>query len=320
MMSAVIHRLASLRLTLAGLFFLSGAVVYVAQPAGATWVLAAPLALLAVNLAAAIAVQRAFRVQMPLLVFHLALLALVLLAALGRLTYLKGRVELSTGEAFSGELAQMEAGPLHRLRLDEISFTNEGFDISYSPGLQRNETRNRVTWAYDGVSGATVIGDQEPLSLAGYRFRTSPNKGFALVLAWRGADGRVQRGTVHLPSYPMNDYRQAQEWTPPGASRSLWMMLDFDEVLIDPQKRSEFRLPGSSTLVVRAAGERSVLRPGERLATQDGVLTYEGLTTWMGYSVFYDWTLPWLLAAGLVAVASLGWHYFRKFSLQAWDA
>jgi hypothetical protein len=312
--------LASLKLTLVGLAVLSAAVVYAAQGAHGSGVLALPLALLAANLAAAIAVQRAFRVQMPLLVFHLALLALVLLAAAGRLTYLKGRIELSSGEAFSGELAQVEAGPLHRSRLGELSFTNEGFDISYSPGLQRNETRNRVTWSYDNGSGAAVIGDREPLALAGYRFYTSSNKGFALILTWRGTDGHAQRGTVHLPSYPMYDYRQAQEWTPPGASRSLWMMLDFDEVLIDPQKRSEFHLPAQSMLVVRAAGERRVLGPGEQLATAEGVLGYEGVTTWMGYNVFYDWTLPWLLAAALIAVASLGWHFWRKFSMQAWDA
>ncbi|HEY5898848.1 MAG TPA: hypothetical protein VIV54_14870, partial [Burkholderiales bacterium] len=156
--------------------------------------------------------------------------------------------------------------------------------------------------------------------LAGYRFYTSSNKGFALLLGWRGADGALQRGTVHLPSYPMYDYRQAQEWTPPGAKQSLWLMLDFDEVLIDPQKRSEFRVPSDHALVVRIGDERLLLRPGQRLAAAGGVLTYEGLTTWMGYNVFYDWTLPWLLAAGVLAVAALGWHFWRKFSREAWNA
>lgn len=316
----MIQGLASLKLTLVGLAFLGAAVLHTAQDQSASWILALPLALLAGNLAAAIVVQRAFRVQMPLLVFHLALLALVVLAAAGRLTYLKGRVELSSGEAFSGELAQVETGPLHRSRLDAFSFTNEGFAISYSAGLQRNETQNRVTWTRDGMSGAAVIGDQEPLRLAGYRFYTSSNKGFALLLGWRGADGALQRGTVHLPSYPMYDYRQAQEWTPPGAKQSLWLMLDFDEVLIDPQKRSEFRVPSDHALVVRIGDERLLLRPGQRLAAAGGVLTYEGLTTWMGYNVFYDWTLPWLLAAGVLAVAALGWHFWRKFSREAWNA
>ena len=303
--------LASLNLTLAGLAALGLGVLW-----GTAWAIAAPLVVLAANLAAAILVNPVFRTQLPLLVFHLALLALVVLAAAGRLTYLKGRVELSTGEAFSGALAHEEAGRLHRSRLDAISFTNEGFSISYSPGLNRNETRNRVRWQ----NKEQVIGDQEPLKLEGYRFYTSSNKGFAPLVAWRAPDGSVHRGTIHMPSYPMYDYKQAQEWTPPAASRALWLMLDFDEVLIDPDKRSEFRLPREHRLVVRSGDSRVVLTPGERLAVEGGELRYEGLTSWMGYNVFYDWTLPWMLAAALLAVASLGWHYWRKFSGQAWDA
>jgi len=303
--------LASLKLTLVGLAALGLGVLW-----GTAWAIAAPLVLLAANLGAAVLVNPVFRTQLPLLVFHLALVFLVGLAAAGRLTYLKGRVELSTGEAFSGALAHEDAGPLHRSRLRAISFTNEGFSISYSAGLNRNETRNRVSWAH----GQKVIGDQEPLQLAGYRFYTSSNKGFAPVVAWRAPDGSVHRGTIHLPSYPMYDYRQAQEWTPPAASQALWLMLDFDEVLIDPDKRSEFRLPREHRLVVRSGESRAVLKPGDRLPVGGGELRYEGLTSWMGYNVFYDWTLPWMLAAALLATASMGWHYWRKFSVQAWDA
>ena len=303
--------LSSLKLTLVGLAALGLGVLW-----GSAAAIAAPLFLLSANLAAAILVNPAFRTQLPLLVFHLALLFLVGLAAAGRLTYLKGRVELSTGEAFSGALAHQEAGPLHRSRLHAISFTNEGFTISYSPGLNRNETRNRVSSAH---GERVVVGDQEPLHLEGYRFYTSSNKGFAPIVAWRAPDGSVHRGTIHLPSYPMYDYRQAQQWTPPAASRALWLMLEFDEVLIDPQKRSEFRLPREHSLVVRHGESRAVLKPGESLAVGGGELRYEGLTSWMGYNVFYDWTLPWMLAAALLAAASMGWHYWRKFSLQAWD-
>jgi cytochrome c biogenesis protein len=302
--------LSSLKLTLVGLAALGLGVLW-----GSAAAIAAPLFLLAANLAAAIVVNPAFRTQLPLLVFHLALAFLVALAAAGRLTYLKGRVELSTGETFSGALAHEEAGLLHRSRLGAISFTNEGFSISYSPGLNRNETRNRVSWARE----ERVIGDQQPLQLEGYRFYTSSNKGFAPILAWRAPDGAMHRGTIHLPSYPMYDYRQAQEFTPPAASESLWLMLEFDEVLIDPHQRSEFRLPREHSLVVRYGESRAVLKPGERLAVGGGELRYEGLTSWMGYNVFYDWTLPWMLAAALLATASMGWHYWRKFSLQAWD-
>jgi cytochrome c biogenesis protein len=40
----------------------------------------------------------------------------------------------------------------------------------------------------------------------------------------------------------------------------------------------------------------------------------------MGYSVFYDWTMPWLLAACTLAVLALGWHFWSKFSVRPWQA
>jgi cytochrome c biogenesis protein len=49
----------------------------------------------------------------------------------------------------------------------------------------------------------------------------------------------------------------------------------------------------------------------------EGVLVYEGLTAWMGYKVFYDPTLPWLAAAALLAIASLGTFCWRRFGRTA---
>lgn len=316
-----VRALASSRLTLAGFAALAcGALVAAYVEVPAAWPLAAPLLLLSLNLAAAIAVKPAFRREPALLAFHVALLALVALAAAGRLTYLKGTLELSTGQAFDGELTQSEAGPLHPRHLDAIAFSNEGFSIAYSPGRNRDETRNRVRWSEGGLQREGEIGDRNPLELAGYRFYPTANKGFAPLVAWTAGDGRLQRGTVHLPSYPLFDYRQSQDWTPPQAASSVWLMLDFDEAIIDPAKPSEFRLPRQHALVVRQGGQRVVLAPGERVAIAGGVLAYEGLTTWMGYDVHYDWTPPWMLAAGVLAVAALGWHFARRFRKEPWDA
>ncbi len=314
--------LASLKLTLAGLVALGAGVL--ASYAGAiesTWGLAAPLGVLATNLGAAVLGNAAFRRQAPLLVFHLALLAIVVLAAAGRLTYLKGRLELSTGETFSGELAQSERGPLHRSRLERAAFTNEGYTIGYSAGIRRDETRNAVAWT--GAGGRVqraVIGDQRPLVLEGYRFYTSPNKGYAPVFGWRPKDGAPRLGTIHLPAYPAHEYRQALDWTLPGSDIGVWTMLEFDEVILDPAKPSQFRLPERHRVIVRIGDERRVMTVGDRLELAQGTLAYQGLTTWMGYTVYYDWTLPWLLAACVLAVASLAWHFLRQFAAQPWDA
>ena len=313
--------LGSARLALALIALLGAAVLatYLDVLPG-PWPLAAVLALIAVNLGCAVLANAVFRRQTALLVFHLALMALVLLVAAGRLTYLKGRVEVSTGAAFEGVLTESEAGPWHRSRLAAVRFTNAGFTIDYHPGIKRDRTANTVVWRDDeGRARRAVVGDNQPLVLAGYRFYTSPNKGFAPVFTWTPMRGTPHRGTIHLPSYPIHEHGQALEWTLPGTGVTAWTMLQFDEVLLDPARASRFRLPEKHALVLRVGEARHVLRPGERLRLAQGELAYEGLTTWMGYTVVSDWTMPWVLAACLVAVGSLALHFWRRFAARPWS-
>ncbi len=318
---SVAHYAASLRLTLVILLLLAlGTVAALTQTVPPTWALSVPLALCALNLGAAMATNVAFRRQMPLLVFHLALLAIIVLVATGRMTYLKGHVELSEGGVFDGALTGSESGPWHVSRLDRVRFANLGFEIDYQPGIKRGSTRNRVVWVDpEGVERQGTIGDTVPLMLQGYRFYTSFNKGFAPRFLWQPVTGAAERGTIHFPSYPIHEYGQALEWTPPGSELKLWTQLQFDEVLLDPERTSQFRLPEHHKLVVRHGESRRELAQGERLSLPGGVLQYEGLTTWMGYTVFYDWTIPWLLAACGLAVASLGLHFWTKFRSRPWD-
>ena len=315
--------IASIKLTLPGLVLLAAGVVYYASaPApSAAWVVA-PLGFLAVNLLAAIGANASFRADPPLLVFHVALLAVLLLAAAGRLTFLKGELELSEGEAFDGRLGSMVAGPWHPGGIEGVRFVNEGFTIRYAPGLKRGETRNVVGLIEaDGSMRQYVIGDNEPLLAAGYRFYTTPNKGFSLVFRWIPEHGTVERGTVNLPSYPANEERQASQWTLPGTRTAVWTMLQFDAPPLDPEHETTFRKPEKHTVIVRVGdSERHVLERGGSVELANGTLVYEGLGTWMGYQVFYDWTMPWLLAACFTAIASLGLHFWRKSCGAAWDA
>lgn len=322
--SAVTHslavRFASTRLTIALLGLLAaGVVVGYLYEAIATVALALPLGLLALNLLAAVATKPVFRRQAPLLVAHLALAALVLLAAFGRLTALQGRVELTQGLAFDGQLFDVDAGPLHRSRLAQAAFNNEGFEIDYAPGVKRGRTRNAVRWTdAQGRVQRAVIGDHEPLVLAGYRFYTTPNKGYAPVFTWRTPAGDVQ-GAVHLPSYPVHRLRQARAWTLPDAT-AVWVMLKTEEEVIDPDAPSAFALPRNREVVLRIGDERFELAPGGRAALPGGTLIYEGLRTWMGYRVYYDPTLPWLFAASVLAALALALHFALKFGQQPWNA
>ncbi|MEY4751610.1 MAG: hypothetical protein RIQ60_3824 [Pseudomonadota bacterium] len=300
--------------------------------------LALVMALLALNLLLGLLHLPTLTRRLPLLVFHVALLLLVLLVGVGRLTALDGRFELAQGVVYEGQLIDGQAGSWHRGALERLAFRHEGFEIDYAPGRKRGATRNQVSWVdAQGGTHREVIGDHRPLVLDGYRIYTSPNKGFAPVLSWLpdAASGpaaaptataapsaaRARRrparpvktfGAVHLPSYPANELRQSLEWPLPDGRR-VWVKLDFDETLIDSEQAASFRLPGEHKLVVWLGEQRAELAPGQGMTLPGGRLTYEGLRTWMGYRISYDPTLPWLLACALLAVWALAWHYLRKF-------
>lgn len=316
----LILALASLKFTPVGLVLLGVAsvAVYKFDDAAMPW-LSGPLFLLAVNLIAAVATNGVFRKQMPLLVFHLALIALVLLAAAGRLMYLKGTAEVTEGAAFHG-LKSRDAGPLHIDRIDNVHFINDGFDIDYMPGPVLDRMVNRVHWR-DGSGNERQAGIElnKPLILFGYRIYPTSNKGFAPVFLWRPKGGDPLLAAVHLPSYPANATGQAQSWRPSGAREDIWVMLNVEEDLIPAATASRFRLPERKTIVVRHGERRWELEPGARIELPGGTLEYTELRTWMGYRFFFDWTIPWMIAACVVAVLSLSWHFWRKFAGTSWN-
>lgn len=314
--------LSSLRLTLLALAGVAFGVVFAyASETRTVWALVIPLAVCALNLLAAIASNPLFRRNSALLIFHLALLALILLLALSRLTYLKGQAEVLEGSEFNSDNTTIEAGPWHRNRLDRVRFINEGFTIDYGPGLKRGATRNAVRYFDDnGLPQRLIIGDMDPLAAHGYRFYTSPNKGFAPLFRWQGK-GMTQpvTGAVHLPSYPINEFRQAQSWALPGSDLTAWVLLQLDEPAIDPARADTFKIPTEQRLILRIGERRWELRPGDAVDLPEGRLSYDGLRAWMGYTIFYDWTIPWLLAACLLAVGALGAHFWRKFAAKPWN-
>lgn len=340
-----VAHLGSLRVTLVLLGLLGAAVAAGLVDGGpSAWLIGGALALLSVQLVVALVQQPALSRRLPLLIFHLALLMLVLLVGVGRLTALDGRFELTQGVVYEGQLIDGRVGAWHRGALEKLAFQHDGFEVDYAPGRRRGPTRNRVAWVdQQGVAHRAVIGDHHPLVLDGYHIYTSPNKGFAPVLSWlptaasadavggaapgasanpaphrrvRRSQAAITTGAVHLPSYPMNELRQSREWSLPDG-RVVWVKLDFDETLIDPDQAAVFRLPTQHKLVVRLGDQgdqRAELLPGMSVELPGGRLVYEGLRSWMGYRITYDPTLPWLLACSLLAVWAMAWHYLRKFA------
>lgn len=312
----ILGALASTRVTLLALAAIAaGVVAHTQVEGGNAGLLAAVFAFGATNLVAALVAQPRLRADLALFVFHVALLAILALAAVGRLTALTGTLELAQGEVFDGQLLTRETGPLHPDHLAKLRFVNDGFTVEYAEGWRRGRTTNRVrVFGSGGDVTSRTIGDIDALVLDGYRFYTTSNKGFALVFRWVPRGGEpMQRGTVHLPSYPVNEYGQAKTWRIPGTGREAWVMLDLDRPAIDPARESWFRLPESHRLVLVLDGDRRELVAGDSVKLEEGVLVYEGLTAWMGYKVFYDATLPWLVAASLLAIGALAAFFWRRF-------
>ncbi len=279
------------------------------------WLIALPALLLCANFLLALASRGIMRRKTPLLVFHFALIALVLLAIAGHLSRFSASLELAVGERFNGQLENRREGPLHRYGLERVEFTNLGFSIRYHAGIKREKTRNRIALnRADGATQIIEIGDHLPLVAGHYRFYTSHNKGYAPVFEWRPRGSHRSRvGSIHLPAFPTHRFGQALEWRIPGSDLEIWTMLQIDEEVLPLDRAFDFSLPQRHRLVVRYRDARHELRPGDTIDFPQGSLRYRELSSWMGYRVDYDMTRPWMLAAALIGLLALMLHYVEKF-------
>ncbi len=318
--------LGSTRLALVGMFLLAiGAALSYDNPAETpVWVLVVPLAFLAVNLLAAIATNPRINRRGGLLVFHLGLLAIIVLAGVGRLTHFDAQLEITEGTPFSpSDLTNLEKGPLHSGALQQLAFVQGSFTVDYSSGMVRGLTHSQVLIP-DGQANASgggqgwqtkVVGDDRPLILEGYRFYTTFNKGFAPILTWIPEQGEAISGTIHMPPYPLFEYKQDSSWTPPnGQEIKFWLRLK-----TGLREDAAWVLNGKTAtgvLVVNTGEQRVELEPGQNVQLPGGNLRYDRLTTWMGYKVFYDPTLHWLFGAALIAITGLATHFWLKVGVR----
>src|SRR3569833_147877 len=182
-MKQLLLPLASLRLTLAGMLLLAfGAALSYNNPATTSVrVLVVPMALLAINLLAAIITNQRINRRGGLLTFHLALLGVVILAAIGRLTHLEAHIELLQDTAFSSkDIFDDSRGPLHRGKLDEISFVQGPYTVDYAAGMLRGLTHSQVRlpdgqggWEPRVIASIPRSTTASPPSSPGYRIRAS---------------------------------------------------------------------------------------------------------------------------------------------------
>ena len=319
----LLRRIASLKVTLAGMVLLGiGAGYSYGNPMDVpVWVLVVPLAWLATNLIAAIVTNERINQQPGLLVFHICLLSVVVLAGIGRLTHLDAHIEMLRDAAFQpDQLMEVRKGPLHDGALDRVHFIQGAYTVQYAPGMRRGLTNSHVKFRNDtGQWIDKIVGDDRPLVIEGYRFYTTHNKGFSAILTWQPADGgKAVTGSVNMPSYPLFDYKQDNQWTTPaGQPVKLWMQLK-----TGLNEKVAWVLDGSKAsgvlVVTTADKQRHEMKVGESLPLKGGVLHYDTLSTWMGYRMFYDPTLHWLFFAAITGVLGLGQYFWHKMNLQPW--
>lgn len=308
--------MASLKLTLAGLAALIVNSFAVSQwPDAALPWLVIPLTMLACNLLAALIVRHAFRRQGALLLFHVGLLAVLALVAAGLLLRFNGSVEVVEGTAFDpAGVTARGTGWLHPNRLQRVQFTQGPLEVRYLSGLRRDTTHSRIVLIRDdGAEFDREIGDRQGFTSGGYRFITTFNKGYSVLLLWRDARGRETLGTVNYPSFPEFDWKQLNDWiTPAGETLSLELKLaeripeDSPWTLKSRDVRYEVGISGG-------AQAHATVRPGESIAVAGGEITLVDLRLWMGYRIDYNPLLPWLLAAAFLSLGALAVHMAQKF-------
>lgn len=314
MQQSAMTTLASLRLTLGGFVLLAVGVLHFYLNAASVYWLVAPLALLALNLLAALIGNPRFRRQGGLLVFHIGLLLLLVLAAAGQMLGFTGQAEIVAGQRFrDAVVTPMRVGPWHdSARLASVDFVQGDFTVEYAPLLVRGRTQSTVlAAAKTGQARSVTVGDRVPYVERGYRFSTTPNKGFALVLTWSAEGAGPVTGAVHLPSFPLRDWNQIATWSTP-AGEALDLELEPSVSVRDDAEWVLDSRGAGGRLWLTAGGQRRALEVGESAFLSGGTLRFEAVRMWMGYQVYYDPTLPWLLAASLIAVVGLAWHFWGK--------
>jgi len=321
-MLKTLKSLSSLKITLVGmgLLFVGSILSYGNPDNTPIWVLIAPMVLLALNLTAAIATNARINQQPGLLVFHVSLLLILLIATIGRLTHLDAHIELVVGTEFeSGNLQEINAGPLHSGSVDKVQYVQGPFNVEYSPGMQRG-----LTYSYVNVKTVTgdweerVVGDDRPLVIEGYRFYTTFNKGFSPILTWIPSNGEPVTGSVNMPSYPLFEYKQDNRWNPPGSDEEIKFWLQINAGMKESDHWVLDGRTSTGVLIVTTEDKRHELQLGESVELQNGRLRFESLTTWMGYRVFYDPTIQWMFFISIMGVLGLTQYFWKKINLHPW--
>jgi cytochrome c biogenesis protein len=197
---------------------------------------------------------------------------------------------------------------------DSPQFIQGRIAVDYAPGLIRRSTFSDVLVnGIAGQSSAKQLGDQANMTIDGYRFSTSFNKGFATVLQWLGNDGDILLGAINFPSYPEHEWKQINDWTTPGGEH---IGLELELAAMADQAHA-WRLQSEGVdftiKITLPDGTTARLGRGESLSLHGGQLTVADLRMWMGYRVDSNPMLQWVFVAALLSIAALSMHFYERY-------
>lgn len=275
-----------------------------------------PLLLMALSLGAAILIHPRLRADLALLLFHMALLAFIVLLAVARLSYFEGRVSLAAGESFAGEVESSEHGPwFSRQRIAGLWFANAGLLEDRASYGRYVATHHQIRWRdAQGLVQTSEIGDDRPLWLNGVRIYTTHNRGFAPVFYWQPVDAPPEYGRVQLRDMGEGGFTPDGGWLLPHGPE-MWAMIVSPEpsTSVSPLRKDLNADHLADRLLVRIGDGRYPLRIGQSIEIPEGKLTYVELRPWIGYRLRYDPMEFWLLAVLGTALLALAGFYVRQF-------
>lgn len=307
MLDAFTSHRAATALTVIGMLALGARLVY---PPGAI-VTDVALGLMASSLGLAVVWRWRLLARVPgLLVFHAALALLLAALLFAPLLRGKGYFELAEGQVFRGQFIDYRRGALAAAGPSHWQLVQGPIAASYRHAEVGKAIDSTLT--HDATGEELPVQFMRALAIEDYRVEPTGNMGYAVVLAYRGHDGRETRGLVNFPGYPLARNDQINRFMSPDGQK-IEVRLDLIGAPYREREPWSLDLPIAYRLGVGSPPLRLTLAPGEeRQLFAGGTLRVDGLVRWLGYSVTRDPLAPALGIAGMLAMFGLLWHSLQR--------
>ncbi len=308
-----INSLASLKLTAALLgLLLAVLALYAREIVENEWPRIAILTALTANLLANMSLRPRLLRRPPLALFHLCLLAILLLSVGGRLVYYQAALQAAEGQRVKLSGVPSHHGPWAPARLMDLSIKPLRIETLYWYGDNPKSSDMEVELSYKNqllVRGK--VAPNEPLVHEGVRIYLSPTQGFAAIFSYSPSTGEdISRGAIYFPEYRKLSQLQIQQMTVPGLGYQLNCTLNLTDLFSD-QHAWGLEAPAGTTIRISSDGEDTdaTLPVGGSLELPSGELRLESIVRYARITVDYDPTASWILLLLMLCPAPLLWQY-----------